>query len=163
MKVPNIIRIDPRPYDPNMFDGGVEEMEDETGKIRVRPKDINVIRWRYRWGSSTLTTLVCRLLVGCRPQLFAASRHLNNIACLQHCGCHDVVFGCNSPIIAGSKHGGHAAAQWGECCAAKDWHGVAHVVQLRAVVCVMAVISPVDESHAAACRFLQLAGLQLWA
>lgn len=49
MKMPNILRIDPRPFDPATFEEGVEEYVDErTGQVRVRPRDINVIRWRYR-------------------------------------------------------------------------------------------------------------------
>jgi hypothetical protein len=49
LKVPNILRIEPRPYDPNSFEEGVEEIVDErTGKVTVRPRDINVIRWRFK-------------------------------------------------------------------------------------------------------------------
>ncbi|KAF8066373.1 hypothetical protein HT031_002697 [Scenedesmus sp. PABB004] len=50
MRLPNVLRIDPRPYDPEAFDGGAEEYVDERGVTRVRPRDINVIRWRYRPG-----------------------------------------------------------------------------------------------------------------
>jgi hypothetical protein len=49
MKVPNILRIEPRPWDPAAFDGGYEETVDERGVRRVRPRDINVVRWRLRW------------------------------------------------------------------------------------------------------------------
>lgn len=47
LKVPNIIKVDPLPYDPEQTD--IEpEVIDEGGKKKVRPNDINVIRWRYR-------------------------------------------------------------------------------------------------------------------
>jgi hypothetical protein len=47
LKVPNIIKVDPLPYDPEQTDIEPEEV-DEGGKKKVRPNDINVIRWRYR-------------------------------------------------------------------------------------------------------------------
>jgi len=47
LKVPNIIKVDPMAYDPEGFEGGFEEVV-EKGKKRLRPCDINVIRWRYR-------------------------------------------------------------------------------------------------------------------
>lgn len=47
LKVPNILKVDPTAYDPDAFDGGFEEVI-EKGKRRLRPNDINVIRWRYR-------------------------------------------------------------------------------------------------------------------
>jgi hypothetical protein len=49
LKIPNILRIEPRPYDPNSFEEGYEELLDErTGNIKIRPRDINVIRWRFK-------------------------------------------------------------------------------------------------------------------
>jgi hypothetical protein len=48
MKVPNIIKVEPHPYNPDTTE--VEpELVVEGGKKRLRPNDINVIRWRYRW------------------------------------------------------------------------------------------------------------------
>jgi RNA polymerase-associated protein LEO1 len=49
LKVPNIVRVDPRPYDPNTFEEGEEAITDErTGITKIRPRDINVIRWRFK-------------------------------------------------------------------------------------------------------------------
>lgn len=47
LKVPNIIKVDPMPYDPEQTDIQPELIV-EGGKKRMRPNDINVIRWRYR-------------------------------------------------------------------------------------------------------------------
>jgi hypothetical protein len=52
LKVPNVIKVDPLPYDPDTTDIEPEEVYD-NGKKRTRPNDINVIRWRYRWVLST--------------------------------------------------------------------------------------------------------------
>eukprot|EP00879_Flechtneria_rotunda_P006999 GHRR01007348.1.p1 GENE.GHRR01007348.1~~GHRR01007348.1.p1 ORF type:complete len:349 (+),score=133.14 GHRR01007348.1:242-1288(+) len=51
MKMPNILKVDPRPFDPATFSGGIEEYTDARGHKRRRPRDINVIRWRYRQDS----------------------------------------------------------------------------------------------------------------
>jgi hypothetical protein len=47
MKVPNLIKVDPQPYDPATTE--LEpEMVMQNGKRQLRPNDINVVRWRYR-------------------------------------------------------------------------------------------------------------------
>lgn len=48
LKVPNVIKVEPLPYDPDQTDIEPEEVY-ENGKKRLRANDINVIRWRYRW------------------------------------------------------------------------------------------------------------------
>lgn len=49
LKVPNILRIEPRPYDPALFEEGAEEiMDPNTGVVKTRPRDINVVRWRLK-------------------------------------------------------------------------------------------------------------------
>lgn len=55
LKVPNVIKVEPLPYDPDQTDIEPEEVYD-NGKKRLRANDINVIRWRYRWA---LQGVVC--------------------------------------------------------------------------------------------------------
>jgi hypothetical protein len=47
LRIPNVLRVDAAAYDPDAFDGGLEEVADpRTGVRRLRPNDINVLRWR---------------------------------------------------------------------------------------------------------------------
>ncbi|EFN59422.1 hypothetical protein CHLNCDRAFT_137949 [Chlorella variabilis] len=48
VKLPNILGVEARPFDPDTFDAGAEEEVDERGFKRVRLRDQNCIRWR--WG-----------------------------------------------------------------------------------------------------------------
>jgi Leo1-like protein len=78
LRLPNILHVDTRPYDPAEFDGGVETFVDERGVSRTRPRDINVVRWRYRWGMSTATdcaAMVGRVEVPSAPCMQACTRH----------------------------------------------------------------------------------------
>lgn len=54
MKVPNIIKVDPQPYDPATTEVEPELMVEPSGKRKLRPNDINVVRWRYRWVGALL-------------------------------------------------------------------------------------------------------------
>ncbi|KAL4430964.1 hypothetical protein ABPG75_006220 [Micractinium tetrahymenae] len=48
VKLPNILGVEPRPFDPESFDAGAEVEIDARGLKRVRLRDLNCIRWR--WG-----------------------------------------------------------------------------------------------------------------
>ncbi len=50
VKLPNFLSVEPRPFDPDMYDDDlIEKTEtvDEEGQARVRLKVENTIRWRY--------------------------------------------------------------------------------------------------------------------
>jgi hypothetical protein len=44
VKLPNILGVDARPFDPDTFDAGAEVEVDERGFQRVRLRDLNCIR-----------------------------------------------------------------------------------------------------------------------
>lgn len=45
VKLPNILGVEPRPFDPDSFDAGAEVEIDARGLKRVRLRDLNCIRW----------------------------------------------------------------------------------------------------------------------
>jgi hypothetical protein len=47
VKLPNILGVEPRPFDPDTFDAGAQVEIDARGFKRVRLRDQNCIRWRW--------------------------------------------------------------------------------------------------------------------
>jgi hypothetical protein len=65
LKVPNIIKFDPLPYDPEQTDIEPEVIDEGGKKKTVRSNDVNVIRWRYRCVTAVRASLSIRLAQKC--------------------------------------------------------------------------------------------------
>eukprot|EP00882_Tetradesmus_deserticola_P006046 GHRQ01006364.1.p1 GENE.GHRQ01006364.1~~GHRQ01006364.1.p1 ORF type:complete len:409 (+),score=168.08 GHRQ01006364.1:282-1508(+) len=108
LKIPNILRIEPRPYDPNAFEEGVEELIDErTGVVRVRPRDINVIRWRFKPeedGQLTRESNARFVKWSDGSESIVLGDEVLNVERQQHARAHTYLYAVRYDVIEGQAH-----------------------------------------------------------
>ncbi|WIA21380.1 hypothetical protein OEZ85_000598 [Tetradesmus obliquus] len=108
LKVPNILRIEPRPYDPALFEEGAEEiMDPNTGVVKTRPRDINVVRWRLKVGEDGQLTRESNARYvkwSDGSESIVLGDEVLNVTRQQHAKSHSYLYAVRYDVIEGQAH-----------------------------------------------------------